>query len=320
MIQLTGVSKELQGRKAVNGLSFEVREGENFILLGTSGCGKTTTLKMINRLVAPTTGSIRINGADVQDLPEEQLRRGIGYVLQQSSLFPHYTIAENIAVVPRLLGWDKQKTAERVQQLTTKLRLPEGCLSQYPGRLSGGEAQRVNLARALAADPPLLLMDEPFSALDTLTRSAIRQEFASLDELKTKTIVMVTHDVLEAFELGDTICLMHEGQVMQTGKPAELLFSPANDFVRDFLSDAYTQLVYTVVQLSDIWPWLHQEAGDAWDKATSLASDATLWQAITAIKDKNDKQLRLNVSHGGTEKQVSLEGLWLALHQYQKHR
>lgn len=320
MIQLTGVSKEFQGRKAVDGLSFEVREGENFILLGTSGCGKTTTLKMINRLVAPTTGAIRINGADVRDLPEEQLRRGIGYVLQQSSLFPHYTVAENIAVVPRLLGWDKQRTADRIQQLAVKLRLPEGCLSQYPGRLSGGEAQRVNLARALAADPPLLLMDEPFSALDTLTRSAIRQEFASLDELKSKTIVMVTHDVLEAFELGHTICLMHEGKVMQTGKPAELLFSPANGFTKDFLSDAYTQLVYTVVLLSDIWPWLHHEVAAPMDKATGLASGATLWQAITAIKDKNDKQLRLNVSHEGAEKQVSLEGLLLALHQYQKHR
>lgn len=319
MIEFNQVNKIYHQRKVIDALSFTVKEGENFILLGTSGCGKTTTLKMINRLVSPDSGTVRFDGEDIGRQPVEQLRRRIGYVLQHSSLFPHYTVAENIAVVPRLLGWDKPKIDERCLQLAEKLRLPLSSLSAYPGRLSGGEAQRVNLARALAADPPLLLMDEPFSALDTITRAAIRREFLDLDELKTKTILMVTHDVQEAFELGDTICLMDGGRVMQTGSPAELLFRPANAFVRDFLSGAYTQLIYTVVHLADLWPWLQDENNDR-NSEHVFTGNHSLWDAIAAIPDKNDQGLRLRIRHETSEKSVSLDGLLTALNHYQKHR
>ncbi|WP_118973284.1 ABC transporter ATP-binding protein [Taibaiella koreensis] len=319
MIEFNHVSKTYHQRKVIDDLNFAVKEGENFILLGTSGCGKTTTLKMINRLVSPDTGTVRLDGEDIAGQHVEQLRRRIGYVLQHSSLFPHYTVAENIAVVPRLLGWAKPKIDERSRQLAAKLRLPESCLPGYPGRLSGGEAQRVNLARALAADPPLLLMDEPFGALDTITRAAIRREFLDLDELKAKTIMMVTHDVQEAFELGDTICLMDAGRVMQTGSPAELLFRPANAFVRDFLSGAYTQLIYTVVHLSDLWSWLQQDS-DGQDSGNIFSGKNTVWDAITAVPDKNDRTLRLRIRHEASEKSVSLEGLLTALNHYQKNR
>jgi osmoprotectant transport system ATP-binding protein len=223
-INVANVSKFFGSAAAVTGISFEVQEGENFILLGTSGCGKTTTLRMINRLIPVSSGTIAVNGKNIADQLPETLRRGIGYVLQHNSLFPHYTVAQNIAIVPGLLKWDKRKTQTSAIELLEKLHLPIHYLSKYPQQLSGGEAQRINLARALVADPSILLMDEPFGALDPLTRVAIRNEFSALDEFRRKTIMMVTHDVQEAFELGHRICLMDKGKVIQIGTPAELLF------------------------------------------------------------------------------------------------
>ena len=176
MIAAENVSKYFGKLKAVDDISFEVKEGENLILLGTSGCGKTTTLKMINRLIEPTTGCIKVNGIDIARQSPETLRRRIGYVLQHNSLFPHYTVAENIAVVPNLLKWDKNRIRSRTEELLHKLNLSPDKLSAYPHQLSGGQQQRVNIARALAADPPVLLMDEPFGALDTNTRTAISRE------------------------------------------------------------------------------------------------------------------------------------------------
>ncbi len=169
--------------------------------------------------------------------PPELLRRGIGYVLQNNGLFPHYTVAENIAIVPQLLKWDSKRIEKRIAELMEKLHLSSDQLKAYPNELSGGQQQRVGLARALVADPPVLLMDEPFGALDNITRSKIHAEFKALDELKRKTIIMVTHDVQEAFELGDRICLMDKGKIIQKGTPAELLFKPANDFVSSFLKE-----------------------------------------------------------------------------------
>ena len=211
MIVVDRVVKKFGNIAAVDTISFKVNEGENVVLLGTSSCGKTTTLRMINRLTETTSGNIYINNKNIKDVPPEELRRNIGYVLQHNGLFPHYTIAENIAIVPELLKWPKEKIYKRTSELLEQLHLPQNYLSLYPQELSGGQHQRVGLARALAADPPLLLMDEPFGALDAVTRANITNEFSKLEVLKNKTIVLVTHDIREAFQLGNKILLMDKG-------------------------------------------------------------------------------------------------------------
>src|SRR6201989_3050851 len=233
MIKVDGVSKQFGKVKAVDAISFEVQEQETLILLGTSGCGKTTTLKMLNRLIEPTSGSIFINNQNILEQKPEDLRLGIGYVLQNNGLFPHYTVEENISIVPQLLKWDKKRIQQRVHELLEKLHLTKGQLSNYPNELSGGQQQRVGLARALAADPPVLLMDEPFGALDNVTKSSIHKEFKELDELKKKTIIMVHHERQEAFKLGDRFCLMDSEKTIKIGPPADLLFKPKNKFVRE---------------------------------------------------------------------------------------
>src|SRR6201996_8207338 len=252
MITVEQLSKHFGGIKAVDGISFEVKEHETFVLLGTSGCGKTTTLKMINRLIEPTSGTIMIDGKNIHDQSPELLRRSIGYVLQNNGLFPHYAVAENIAIVPRLLKWDSKRIEKRTAELIDKLHLSPDQLKAYPKELSGGQQQRVGLARALVANPPVLLMDEPFGALDNVTRSKIHAEFKALDELKRKTILMVTHDVQEAFELGDRICLMDKGKIIQCGTPADLLFHPVNEFVQGFLKEQRLQLEMKGIKLQDI--------------------------------------------------------------------
>ena len=296
MIEVKGVSKTYGNNTVIKDISFTISKGENFILLGTSGCGKTTTLKLINRLAEVSQGIVAINGIDVKEQQPEELRRKIGYVLQRNSLFPHYTIAQNIAVVPNLLQWDKNKIEERTTMFMEKLHLPEDFLSVYPEQLSGGEAQRVNLARALVSDPDILLMDEPFSALDTITRKAIRSEFIQLEEFKNKTIVLVTHDVQEAFELADRICLMDKGKIVQIGTPKELLFNPANDFVRSFLSDAYMQLLLIVTTITEIWPYLINEQNAA-KISIAISSELSVLSAVEAIKDKNSSDCMLTITH-----------------------
>lgn len=322
MIRLTHVSKIYGSKKAVDDLSFTVNTGENFILLGTSGCGKTTTLKMINRLIAASEGEIVVNEKNITAQSPEQLRRGIGYVLQRNSLFPHYTVYENMAVVPGLLNWDNEKTSARINTLIQKLHLSEDHLTKYPHQLSGGEAQRVNLARALVADPPILLMDEPFSALDTITRNAIRNEFTELDELKKKTIVMVTHDVQEAFEMGDRICLMDQGKIMQIGSPADLLFKPANDFVREFLSGAFMQLALSITTVKELWSYLDDEKPNNTNTYINISADSTLFKAIESIKNKNDDTLKLQVTSGedNSTKKISWQGLLSAFSNYQRNK
>ncbi|WP_316803123.1 ABC transporter ATP-binding protein [Pedobacter nototheniae] len=280
MIELKGVSKKYGETTAVNQISFEVKEEENLVLLGTSGCGKTTTLKMINRLIEPDAGQIIINGHNIKQQNAEELRRGIGYVMQNIGLFPHYTVEENITVVPRLLNWNKNKTASRVQELVEKLRLPENSLKLFPNELSGGQQQRVGLARALVANPAVLLMDEPFGALDNVTRASIQQEFKDLEELKRKTIVMVTHDVQEAFELADRICLMDKGEIMQIGTPAELLFNPANAFARKFLDGQRLALEFKVIQIKHIWSNLPDATQQ---DVKGLNPDLSVWEAMEKL-------------------------------------
>ncbi|SFD77859.1 osmoprotectant transport system ATP-binding protein [Chitinophaga sp. CF118] len=258
MIRLENVSKSFtNGKPVVSNVSFEVNTGETMVLLGTSGSGKTTTLRMINRLTDSSSGNIYVNGTPVTTQQPETLRRGIGYVLQDNGLFPHYTVAENIAIIPELLQWDKKRIIDRTAILMEKLHLPVSeYLHAYPQQLSGGQQQRVGLARALAADPPVLLMDEPFGALDPVTRASVRKEFRSLDEVHSKTVIIVTHDVQEAFELGTYICLMDKGIVQQIGTPAELLFAPANDFVHSFFHEQRLLLELKALKLADIRPWL----------------------------------------------------------------
>ncbi len=254
MIEFQNVTKIFDdGTTAVDELSFEIREGETVGLIGTSGCGKTTTLKMINRLVEPTSGTIKINGVDSISQDPEKLRRQMGYVIQDVGLFPHYSVQENIATVPKLLDWDDRRTVSRSKELLQMVGLdPETYADRRPDSLSGGQQQRVGLARALAADPPIILMDEPFGALDPITKQQIRREVSSLFKQINKTIVLVTHDVFEAFELCDRLCLLDDGRIQQMGSPQEFLFNPTNDFVDSFFASNRFQLELLSIKLSDI--------------------------------------------------------------------
>jgi len=281
MIKLEHVHKTFANKPAVTDVSFEVLPGTLLVLLGTSGSGKTTTLRMINRLIEPSSGQITVNGKLIQEQSAEDLRRGIGYVLQNNGLFPHYTVAENIAVVPKLLQWDEARIRERTLTLMEKLHLPPAEYADvYPAQLSGGQQQRVGLARALAADPPVLLMDEPFGALDPVTRASVRKEFMALDELENKTIIMVTHDVQEAFEMGTRIGLMDEGRLQQTGTPEELLFAPANDFVANFFRDQRLSLELKTLTLNDIKPYLPPAAGSDNYQPHVLPGTTSCWDAL----------------------------------------
>ncbi|TAE33959.1 MAG: ABC transporter ATP-binding protein [Cytophagales bacterium] len=236
MIQITNLTKQYGPKTVVSSVSFGVAPGETLVLAGTSGCGKTTTLKMLNRLVEPTSGTVLLNGQNVQQADAPTLRRGIGYVMQEAGLFPHYTVSENIGAVPRLLGWDPDRIRTRTHELMDLLRLPTDLLNRYPADLSGGQRQRVGLARALAVRPPVVLMDEPFGALDPYTRRHVRREVFGISELQETTVVLVTHDVTEALELGDRIALMDAGELVQIGPPRDLTERPVNAFVRDFFT------------------------------------------------------------------------------------
>lgn len=236
MIVLDGVSKSYDGGRsyAVRDLSLEVREGETLVLLGSSGSGKTTALKMVNRLIEPTSGSITLDGQNVFDRDPVSVRRSIGYVFQGIGLFPHLTIQENVAIVPRLLGWSSTRRDGRAQELLDLVGLaPNEYADRFPDELSGGQQQRVGVARALAADPDYLLMDEPFGALDALTRDTLEREVLDLKERLGKTIVFVTHDIFEALTLADRVAILHAGRLEQVGSKEEVMRQPASDFVRE---------------------------------------------------------------------------------------
>jgi osmoprotectant transport system ATP-binding protein len=238
MIRLDFVSKRFpNGQVAVDALTLEIPAGETCVLVGPSGCGKTTTLKMINRLVEPTSGRIFLDDEDVTRADPVRLRRRMGYVIQQVGLFPHQTIGTNVGTVPRLLGWKKDRIVERVDELLELVGLAPGeYRDRYPAQLSGGQKQRVGVARALAADPPVLLMDEPFGAIDPVTRMRLQDEFLRLQSEVQKTVVFVTHDIEEAVKMGDRICILEVGgKLAQYDTPAEVLGSPASPFVADFV-------------------------------------------------------------------------------------
>lgn len=236
MIELQNVYKKFGEVEALSGVSFTVPEGSLTVLIGPSGCGKSTSLRLINRLVEPTDGDILLKGRPVKSFRPENLRRGIGYVIQSIGLLPHMTVEQNIGIVPRLLKWEEEKTAYRASELLELVGLdPSVYRGKFPSQLSGGEAQRIGVARALAADPPVLLMDEPFGAVDPLNRETLQDEFASIQRKLRKTVVFVTHDLDEAVRLGDEIVLMREGTVVQIAPPEDILEHPANDFAQDFV-------------------------------------------------------------------------------------
>ena len=266
MLEVENLRKSFGDKLVVDSIDFSVQAGEIFVLLGKSGCGKTTTLKMINRLIPSSGGTIRIQGENVNALDPVKLRRKIGYVIQENGLFPHYTIAQNIAVVPKLLDFPKEEIEQRTQEMLHMMELdPDAYLDKYPRQLSGGQQQRIAIARALVARPPLLLMDEPFSALDPLTRHNVRIKFRQLVRDLGTTVVMVTHDLSEALELGDRICLMDLGRIAQLGTPRDLIFHPASEAVKTFFSGQTLESELKVLKLEDLQdhlpPWQDAQAG-----------------------------------------------------------
>lgn len=225
---------------AVNDVSFTVASGETLCLIGTSGCGKTTTMKLVNRLIEPTEGTISVDGSNVLNQDVIELRRRLGYVIQKGGLFPHMTVARNVSMLCELKHWPRDKARLRAEELLELVNLPPGEFAdRYPRELSGGQRQRVGVARALALDPDYILMDEPFGALDPLTRKQLHQEFRQLEEQVKKTIILVTHDMKEAFVLGDRIALMDKGKIVQIGTEEDFRQRPANDFVQNFLSEQF---------------------------------------------------------------------------------
>lgn len=236
MLKLENLSKVYRGgKKAVDDLNIEIKKGEFVAFIGTSGSGKTTALRMINRMIEPTSGKILINDEDVRKKNPVTLRRSIGYVIQQIGLMPHMTIRENITLVPRLLKWDKEKKEKAAEELIKLVNLPESYLDLYPTQLSGGQQQRIGVLRALAANQDLILMDEPFGALDPITRDTLQDLMKDLQQRLGKTVVFVTHDMDEAIKLADRICIMHDGKVVQYDTPDNILSNPANQFVKDFI-------------------------------------------------------------------------------------
>jgi osmoprotectant transport system ATP-binding protein len=296
LIEFKEVTKKFpDGTKAVNNVSFRVEPGEFFVLIGPSGCGKTTTMKMINRLIDATEGTISIREEDILTKDMHKLRWEIGYVLQQIALFPHMSIAENIAIVPELKKWDKKRINERIDELMNMVGLDPGTYrDRLPKELSGGQQQRVGVVRALAGNPDILLMDEPFSALDPLSREQLQKDIGSLQKEIKKTVVFVTHDIDEALLLGDRIGVMQEGEVVQIATPDELLDAPANDFVRSFVGER-----------KNLWKEKVEEAmspNKIPGSSFSIEAEATLEDAVKLLKDKQTEVLDVKRSgnHAGS--------------------
>jgi osmoprotectant transport system ATP-binding protein len=276
-IELVDVTKKYPGQKraAVEPLSLHIPAGEIVIFIGPSGCGKTTSLKMINRLIEPTAGKILIGGEDSRQRNENELRRTIGYVIQGGSLFPHMTVADNIALVPGLLGWNKNKINNRIDELLDLVGLEPGRYrNRYPRELSGGQQQRIGVARGLAADPPVILMDEPFGAVDPITRQRLQDELMSIQEEVQKTIVCVTHDIDEAVKLGDRILILQDGaRIAQYDTPEAILAAPANDFVADFVGAGSTLKQLSLSRVGDVnlTEWTTAQVGESAAEAITRA-------------------------------------------------
>ncbi len=279
-IHLDRVGKTYPGTKvpAVEELTLDITEGEILVLVGPSGCGKSTTLRLINRMIEPSSGRILLDGEDVTNVNPDKLRRKIGYVIQQIGLFPHQTIAQNIATVPKMLGWDKSRTRERTEELLSTVGLdPEQYGSRYPKELSGGQAQRVGVARALGADPDIMLMDEPFGAIDPITRDRLQNEFLRLQSELHKTIVFVTHDIDEAIKMGDRIAILGDrSTIRQVDTPERILAYPVDDFVNDFIGTGSTIKGLNFLTVASLKPaeYLSLREGESPDQARATLRDS----------------------------------------------
>lgn len=297
MIEVQSLTKTYGNSTVVDAASFSVGRGEVLVLLGTSGSGKTTTLKMINSLVPKTSGTVLIEDIDTDQLKPVDLRRKIGYVIQNVGLFPHYTIRQNIGIVPELLGWPKTKIDMRVEELMEMMGLPKELKHRKPNELSGGQQQRVGIARALAADPDLILLDEPFGALDPITRHELQIEFKRLEGALDKAMVLVTHDVTEAVILGDLICIMDSGKIQQLGTPAEIIFHPKTEFVKKFIGRQKLQLELSLTTLSDLHRTTGVIAADI-DKNITLADYMQAHDDHELLKIYFNHREKIHNTHG----------------------
>jgi osmoprotectant transport system ATP-binding protein len=302
MISFRSVSKRFPNASsdAVADLSFDVDEGETLVLVGPSGCGKTTTMRMINRLIEPTSGQILVGGRDTATVDPVELRRGIGYVIQSVGLMPHRDVAQNIATVPALLGWDRRRIDDRVRELADLLELDEELLRRYPAELSGGQRQRVGVARALAGDPPIMLMDEPFAAVDPIVRGRLQDQFLDIQTRLRKTIVFVTHDVDEAIKMADRVAILNVGGVLaQLAPPADVLRAPASEFVARFVGTERSLKRLSLILVRDLT--LAPGNGAAGTQAT-ITDDATLREALDALLASPDRVVQVvdgeNVGRG----------------------
>lgn len=304
MIEFKNIVKTYDGVGAVDNLNLKIEEGELCVLLGISGCGKSTSLNMINRLIEPDSGEILINGKDVRTFKEEELRRSIGYVVQSIGLFPNMTVAQNISIVPNLMKWDKKKTMKRVKELVQMVGLDvEQYIDKYPSQLSGGEAQRIGVARALAADPKILLMDEPFGAVDPLNRTNLQNEFIKLQKELHKTVVFVTHDIGEAMKMGDKIALMSKGVLQCFGTPKELLSNKDNAFVRDFMgNDSFINILnkYRVEKFAK---------QNAQDTKVCINFHATLKDALATMIENSVDTLRITDDKNDNIGTISIDSI-----------
>ncbi len=301
MITFDNVSKEYpDGTSAVRDLNLTIQPGEFFVVIGPSGCGKTTMLKMINRLITLTKGTILIDSKRISDYNIDELRWNIGYVLQQIALFPHMTILENISIVPELKGWDKERIRKRVDELLEMVGLdPKTYRNRKPKELSGGQQQRVGVVRALAADPNIILMDEPFSALDPISREKLQEDLSTLQKNIKKTIVFVTHDMKEALKLGDRICVMNEGSIVQVGTPEELLQHPADDFVKNFVGTESMSSVGKTDLTQLVLPLNAEEIGIT-NQLRSVSISTTISDALDILSREERVAVEENGSIIGT--------------------
>ena len=312
-IEFRHVTKLYRGRRqaAVNDLSLAIPAGEICVLVGPSGAGKTTAMKLVNRLIDVTEGEILIDGRDVTRMDQTELRRGIGYVIQQVGLFPHMSVADNVATVPRLLGWERSRVRARVRELLDLVGLdPDEDGGRYPAQLSGGQRQRVGLARALAADPPVMLMDEPFGALDPITRDRLQNEFLRLHRQIRKTVIFVTHDIDEAIKMGDKIAILREGGVLaQYASPVEILTRPADDFVAQFVGADRALKRLALSNVGDLE--LLDSAPDA-ASGPVLTPDTSLRDALSQILTEDGRPLPVS-ENGGVKGYVTVELVTRAL-------
>jgi len=288
----------------VDAVSLDIQPGEFVVLLGPSGCGKTTLLKMINRIYEPTSGRIWVDGMEVHDVSAPELRRRIGYVIQQTGLFPHMRVRDNVAVVPRLLKWDKHRTAQRVEELLALVGLPpESYAARYPSQLSGGEQQRVGLARALAAEPRTMLMDEPFGALDAITRGRLQDELKRIHRQFNQTILFVTHDIEEAVRLADRIVIMREGQVVQAATPLEIVSHPADAFVSDLVG---SHDILRRMSLMPVSAAIAPVTGAIRDDEPSIPATGYLREALSILIEQGAPRLVVRDEQGNATGELSL--------------